>query len=74
MDDSWNLLEANRVVSNALVEIDALAEQLIPARAEALLDEFERAIQRGFRLQMITIVTAMCEEYTRRFRALAAEE
>jgi len=57
-----------------LVEIDALAEQLIPARAEALLDEFERDIRDGFMLRSITVVGATCEEYGRRFRALLSEK
>ena len=73
MDEQWDLKEANRLVGNALVEIEALAEQLIPARAEALLDEFERDIREGFLLQSITIITATCVEYGRRFRALIAE-
>jgi hypothetical protein len=74
LDDRWNIEEANRLVRITLVEIDALAEQLIPARAEALLDEFERDIRGGFRLRSITVVSATCEEYGRRFRALLSEE
>ncbi len=50
-----------------------MAEQLIPARAEALLDEFERDIRDGFLLRSITVVSATCEEYGRRFRALLQE-
>ncbi len=73
MAEQWDLKEANRLVGNALVEIEALAEQLIPARAEALLDEFERDIRDGFLLQSITVVSATCAEYGRRFRALIAE-
>jgi len=49
--------EANRLVRNALVEVDALAEQLIPARAEDLLDESERDIKDGFLLRNITVVS-----------------
>jgi hypothetical protein len=74
LDDRWNIEEANRLVRNTLVEVDALAEQLIPARAEALLDEFERDIKNGFLLRSITVVNATCEQYGRRFRALLPEK
>jgi len=74
VDDGWSLEEANRLVRNTLVEIDALAEQIIPARAEALLDEFERDIKDGILLKSITVVSATCEEYGRRFRALVSEK
>jgi hypothetical protein len=73
LDDRWNIEEANLLLGNALVEIDALVEQIIPARAEALLDEFERDIKDGFLLKSITVVSATCEEYRRRFRALVSE-
>jgi hypothetical protein len=74
LDNGWKIEEANRLVRNTLVEIDALAEQIIPARAEALLDEFERDIKDGFLLKSMTVVSATCEEYGRRFRALATEK
>jgi hypothetical protein len=74
LDDGWNIAEANRLVADTLVEIDVLAERIIPVRAEALLDEFERDIKDGFLLQSITIVRATCYEYGRRFRALAPEK
>jgi hypothetical protein len=74
LDDGWNIEEANRLVGHTLVETDALAEQAIPARAEALLDEFERDIKDGFLLRSITVVRATCEEYGRRFRALVPEK
>jgi hypothetical protein len=47
---------------------------MIPARAEALLDEFERDIKDGFLLKSIAVVRATCEEYGRRFRALVSEK
>jgi hypothetical protein len=74
LDDGWNIAEANRLVADTLVEIDVLAERIIPARAEALLDEFERDIKDGFLLQNITVVRATGDEYRRRFRALAPEK
>jgi hypothetical protein len=74
LDNGWNTEEANRLVGHTLVEIDALAEQMIPARAEALLDEFERDIKDGFVLKSIAVVRATCEEYGRRFRALVSEQ
>jgi hypothetical protein len=40
VDDLWNPEEANELLRVVLVEIEALAEQLSPARAEALLEEF----------------------------------
>ena len=51
-----------------------MAEQIIPARAEALLDEFERDIRDGFLLKSIAVVKATCEEYGRRFQALVADK
>lgn len=72
MDNEFNLDEANRLVRNALVEIDALAEQIAPARSSALLDEFERDIRDGFMLKSMPVVAATCHEYVRRFRELAA--
>jgi hypothetical protein len=74
VNDTWNIDEANRLVRNALVEIDAVAEQIIPARAEALLDEFERDIRDGFLLKSIAVVKATCGEYGRRCQALVADK
>jgi len=74
LDDGWNIAEANRLVADTLVEIDVLAERIIPVRAEALLDQFERDIKDAFLLQSITVVRATCDEYGRRFRALAPEK
>ena len=74
MDDEWKISEASRLVGDTLVEIGALAEQIIPARAEALLDEFERDIKDGFMLKSLTVVRATCAEYARRFRALVSDQ
>ena len=57
-----------------LVEIEALAEQLSPARAEALLEEFEEDVGHAFLIQDMGAVKVVCELYERRFRALAGEE
>jgi hypothetical protein len=57
-----------------LAEIDELGDKLSPARAEALLDEFEREIGAAVLRQDMATVMANCEEYARRFRALAEED
>jgi len=57
-----------------LDEIEALAEQLSPARAEALLDEFEEDVGHAFLSQDMSAVKVVCDLYERRFRALAGEE
>jgi hypothetical protein len=49
-------------------------DKLSPARAEALLDEFEQEIGGAFLRQDRSAVMANCEEYARRFRALREEE
>jgi hypothetical protein len=74
LDNEFNLDEANRIVRDALVEIDALAEQIAPARSSALLDEFERDIRDGFLLKSMAVVKATCHEYVRRFRELAGQK
>src|SRR5271163_3065373 len=55
----------------ALGEIDILSDDLAPACAEALLDEFERVVGSAFLRQDLSAVKATCEGYRRRFRALA---
>jgi hypothetical protein len=44
LDNLWNPEFANDLLRAVLVEIEAWAEQLWPARAEALLDEFEQDV------------------------------
>jgi hypothetical protein len=70
----WNDEEANRVLRAALAEVDALADQLSPARAEALLDEFEQDITRTFIRHDISALRLTCEEYHRRFRVLSEQD
>jgi hypothetical protein len=70
----WNSDKANQIVQLALREIEQLGEKLSPARAEALLDEFEHDIQRAFRRQDLAAVMSNCDEYARRFRLLGEEE
>ena len=72
--DLWNPEEANELLRAVLVEIEALAEQLSSARAEALLDEFEDDIGHAFLSQDMSAVKVVCELYERRFRALAGKE
>jgi hypothetical protein len=74
INDKWNAEQANQLIRVALAEIDELGDKLSPARAEALLDEFEREIGGAFLRQDMAAVMANCEEYARRFRALAEEE
>jgi hypothetical protein len=70
----WNAEQANQRIRVVLAEIDELGDKLSPARAEALLDEFERAIGGALLRQDMAAVMANCKEYARRFRALAEEE
>jgi len=74
INDEWNAEQANQRIRVVLAEIDELGGKLSPARAEALLDEFEREIGGAFLRQDMAAVMANCEEYARRFRALAEEE
>lgn len=74
MNDKWNAKRANQLLRGALAEIDELGDRLSPARAEALLDEFEREIGGAFLRQDMSAVMANCKEYARRFRALGEEE
>ena len=46
--EKWNIARANQLLRAALAEIDELGEKLSPARAEALLDEFEHDISGAF--------------------------
>jgi hypothetical protein len=61
------------VLCAALAEVDALSDELSPARAEALLDEFEQDVGSAFIRQDLPAVEATCEEYQCRFRTLAKE-
>jgi len=70
----WDAETANQLLRAALAEIDALGEKLSPARAEALLDEFERAIGSAFLLRNLAAVAALCADYARRFRALGEDD
>jgi succinate dehydrogenase/fumarate reductase flavoprotein subunit len=72
--EKWNIARANQLLRAALAEIDELADKLSPARAEALLDEFEHDISGAFLLQDMSAVTAHCETYARRFRELGEEK
>jgi hypothetical protein len=74
VNEPWQEAEANRLLRAALAEIDAMGEELSPARAEALLDEFEQAVGRAFLRRDLSAVRVTCEEYERRFRALSEQE
>ena len=43
LDDKWDADQANRLLRETLEGIGELEDKLSPARAEALLDEFERS-------------------------------
>jgi hypothetical protein len=74
VNHKWNAEQANQLLRAALGEIDQVGDKLSPARAEALLDEFERDVCGAFLRQDMSAVMANCEEYARRFRALGEEE
>jgi hypothetical protein len=74
MNDKWNAEQANQLLRATLAEIDELGDKLSPARAEALLDEFEHEIGIAFLHQDMSAVMMNCETYARRFRALGEEE
>jgi hypothetical protein len=72
--EKWNIARANQLLRAALAEIDELGEKLSPARAEALLDEFEHDISGAFLHRDMSAVMAHCDRYARRFRALGEEK
>jgi hypothetical protein len=74
MNDEWNAEQANLLLRAALAEIDEMGDRLSPARAEALLDEFEQEIGGAFLRQNMSAVNTICGEYARRFRALGEEK
>jgi hypothetical protein len=71
LTNEWDAAKANLLLRTALDEIDSLGDQLSPARAEALLDEFERAVSNAFLLHDLAAVAALCVDYARRFRTLS---
>ena len=74
MGEIWNMAMANQLLRAALAEIDELGDKLSPARAEALLDEFEHDISGAFSRRDMSAVMAHCQTYARRFRALSEEK
>ena len=74
MGEKWNIERANQLLSAALAEVDELGDKLSPARAEALLDEFEHDISGAFLRGDMSTVMAHCQTYARRFRALSEEQ
>ena len=63
-----------KLLRAALAEVDELGDKLSPARAEALLDEFEHDISGAFSRRDMSAVMAHCQTYARRFRALSEEK
>ncbi len=74
LGDEWNADRAKQILHETLNEIGELEDKLSPARAEALLDEFEHDIREAFLRCNLGAVTDNCEKYVRRFRALSEEE
>lgn len=73
MAEKWDTERANQFLRDTLKQIEELEDKLSPARAEALLDEFEQDIREAFVLQDLSAVMNNCEKYVRRFRALGEE-
>jgi hypothetical protein len=73
LNDRWDDEETIGLLRAALAEIEALSYDLSPARAEVLLDEFEREVGSAFLRQDLPAVKVICEGYQRRFRTLAIE-
>jgi hypothetical protein len=63
-----------KLLRAALAEVDELGDKLSPARAEALLHEFEHDISGAFLRRDMSAVMAHCQTYARRFRALSEEK
>jgi hypothetical protein len=73
LDDRWNVENATALLRAALAGIDALSNELSAARAEALLDEFEREVSDAFVRQDLRAVQVTCNGYRCRFWKLAKE-
>jgi hypothetical protein len=73
LDDRWNVENATDLLRAALAGIGALSDELSAARAEALLDEFEREVGDAFVRQDLRAVKVTCNGYQRRFWKLAKE-
>jgi hypothetical protein len=74
VDNEWNADQANQLLRVTLDEIEQFEDKLSPARAEALLDEFEHDICDAFLRRDLSAVMNNCEKYARRFRTLGEEE
>src|SRR5260370_40556843 len=73
LNNRWDDEEATGLLRAALAEIEALSDELSPARAEMLLDEFERDVGSAYLRQDLLAVKVTCEGDQRRFRTLANE-
>jgi hypothetical protein len=73
LNNRWDDEEATELLRAALAEIEAVSDELSPARAEVLLDEFERDVGSAFLGQDLLAVKVTCEGYQRRFSTLARE-
>ena len=73
LNNRWDDEEATGLLRAALAEIEALSDELSPARAEVLLDEFERDVGSAFLRQDLPAVKVTCEGYQRRTLAKEAK-
>lgn len=73
LDERWNVENATDLLRAALAGIDALSDELSAARAETLLDEFEREVGEAFVRQDLRAIKVTCNGYQRRFWKLAKE-
>jgi hypothetical protein len=60
LNNRWDDEEATGLLHAALAEIEALSDELSPARAEVLLDEFERDVGSAFLRQDLPAVKVTC--------------
>src|SRR6266478_3259069 len=71
LNNRWDYEAATCLLRAALAEIEALNDELSPARAEVLLNQFERDVGSAFLRQDLIAVNVTCERYQRNFRTLA---
>jgi hypothetical protein len=71
LNDRWDDQAGIGLLRAALPEIEALGDELSPARAEVLLSEFERDVCSAFLRQDLFAVKGTCERYRFLFCTLA---
>jgi hypothetical protein len=71
LNDRWDYEAATGLLRAALAEIESLNDELSPARAEVLLNQFERDVGSAHIRQDLFAVKITCERYQHKFRTLA---